>query len=151
MVDVLPPVGAYPKWEVNGTATEGYITISVMQSGSIFVKQGNKIAICSTNIVKLYPPWQKCIDKQLRVADLGKMIIWLKLLVEVIGLRAFNFCCMYFIFIPSWFFFFLHWCLMKCTLSWYLLRHLVPWSDSIVSHRNEVGRQDTAENAPSYK
>ena len=41
MVDTLPPHTPYPRWEVTGTATEGYITINVMQSGNIDVKQGN--------------------------------------------------------------------------------------------------------------
>ena len=40
MVDTLPPHTPYPRWEVTGTATEGYITINVMQSGNIDVKQG---------------------------------------------------------------------------------------------------------------
>ena len=44
MVDVMTrPDPPYPRWEVAGTATEGYITINVMQSGNIDVKQGNII------------------------------------------------------------------------------------------------------------
>ena len=42
MVDTLPPHTPYPRWEVTGTATEGYITINVMQSGNIDVKQGEQ-------------------------------------------------------------------------------------------------------------
>ena len=42
MIETVPPCGPYPQWEVTGTATDGYIiTINVMQSGNIDVKQGD--------------------------------------------------------------------------------------------------------------
>ena len=50
MVDTLPPHTPYPRWEVTGTATEGYITINVMQSGNIDVKQGNYFFFWRKNI-----------------------------------------------------------------------------------------------------
>ena len=40
MAGVFTMPSSYPRWEVTGTATEGYITINVMQSGNIDVKQG---------------------------------------------------------------------------------------------------------------
>ena len=40
MVDIITASAPYPFWEVNAAAVKGYITISVMSSGKIDVKQG---------------------------------------------------------------------------------------------------------------
>ena len=40
----MAPGMPYPCWEVNGLASKGYITISVMSSGKIDVKQGKLLS-----------------------------------------------------------------------------------------------------------